>query len=384
MEKISKLKKIFNLLLIFGIPCSYAEISPETITIEKLKRAHPHRIYLTDLALNHVIDGRIHILDGADNFKYLGLIGTGMMGLTALSNDRSEMLVATTYYSKGTRGEKSEYLEAYDTNDLSLKMEIKIPPRHAQALPYVGTMRSSIDDRYVYIQNATPATSISIIDKKEKKFVHEVMTPGCWIILPSASNDKKFSTMCGDGTFLTVTHNSEGVPTSQERSDKLFDADKDPLFVQAENIKDVFFFVSFLGDVYEIDLSGPTASLNSKWSLLEDDDLTEKWRPSGYQLLAISKTSNRMYVAMHKNGREGSHKFPGDEIWSYDIKSQSRIGRSPGNNTIAMTLTKEQTPHLYAYDGINLQIHKYETTPNLKHVDMSDLIGEFAGLIQTH
>ena len=91
-----------------------------------------------------------------------------------------------------------------------------------------------------------------------------------------------------------------------------------------------------------------------------------------------------MYVAMHKNGREGSHKFPGDEIWSYDIKSQSRIGRSPGNNTIAMTLTKEQTPHLYAYDGINLQIHKYETTPNLKHVDMSDVIGEFAGLIQTH
>ena len=72
------------------------------------------------------------------------------------------MLNATAYYSKGTRGEKTEFLEAYRHRDLTLKAEIPIPPRHAQALPYVGTIMPSADDHFVYIQNATPASSYQL------------------------------------------------------------------------------------------------------------------------------------------------------------------------------------------------------------------------------
>ena len=379
----NKLLHAIGLCFFLNFSNTIADIAPETISIEKLEPAHPHRIYLTDLALGHVIDGRIHILNG-DNFKYLGLIGTGLMGLTALSSDSSEMLNATAYYSKGTRGEKTEFLEAYSTEDLTLKAEIPIPPRHAQALPYVGTIMPSADDHFVYIQNATPASSISIVDRKNERFASEVTTPGCWIILPSASNMARFSTMCGDGTFLTITHDQKGEVVKQSRSEKLFNADDDPLFVQAARIGDLFYFVSYLGIIHEINVGGETSVLKKSWPLGSVKDLEGGWRPGGYQLIAVDKTSRRLYVAMHSGGKEGSHKYPGEEIWAVDLKTKKVIQRIAGANSIAMTLTKERKPYLYLYDGVEAKIHKYETIPQMKAISVSEPVGEFAGLIQTH
>jgi len=380
---INKFRQLIGLSFLLQFSLVSADIAPETISVEKLEPANPHRLYLSDLALAHAIDGRIHILNG-DNFKYLGLIGTGLFGLTALSNDSGEMFVATTYYSKGTRGTRTELLEAYSTKDLTLKAEIPIPPRHAQALPYVGLITSSADDHYVYIQNATPASSVTIVDRKSEKFISEVTTPGCWVILPSASNMSRFSTMCGDGTFITVTHDQEGQVVSQNRSEKLFDPDADPLFVQGSRIGDVFYFVSYKGVIHEIDVGSETATLKATWSVLSDDNDDGNWRPGGYQLIAVDKTAQRLYLAMHSGGKEGSHKYPAEEIWALDLQTKNVIQRVSGGNSVAMTLTKESKPFLYAYDGVEAKILKYETMPVLKTVSKSDTIGEFAGLIQSH
>lgn len=380
---INKFRHVIGLSFLLQLSLISADIAPEKISIEKLEPANPHRLYLTDLALAHAIDGRIHILNG-DNFKYLGLIGTGLFGLTALSNDSSEMFVATTYYSKGTRGERTELLEAYSTKDLTLRAEITIPPRHAQALPYVGTITSSLDDRYVYVQNATPASSITIVDRKNEKFISEVTTPGCWIILPSASNMTRFSTMCGDGTFITVTHDQEGKVLDQNRSEKLFDPDADPLFVQGSRIGDTFYFVSYNGVIHEINVGSDTTTLKDTWSALSGENENGNWRPGGYQLIAVDKTAHRLYLAMHSGGKEGSHKYPAEEIWAIDLGTKTVIQRVPGGNSVAMTLTKEPKPFLYVYDGVEAKILKYETIPALKTVSVSETIGEFAGLIQSH
>ncbi|MEQ8663914.1 MAG: amine dehydrogenase large subunit, partial [Gammaproteobacteria bacterium] len=137
-----------GLALLLGLGTANAELAPEKLTKNPLRPANPHRIYLTDLALGHVIDGRIHVIDG-DNFDYLGLIPTGLFGLTALSNDSSEMYVATTYYTKRNRGDRFDLFEVYDTATLELEAEVEIPAKHAQALPYKGTMAASADGRFV-------------------------------------------------------------------------------------------------------------------------------------------------------------------------------------------------------------------------------------------
>jgi methylamine dehydrogenase heavy chain len=360
-----------------------AELAPEKLTVAALAPANPHRIYLTDVTLGHVIDGRVHVIDG-DDFSYLGMISTGLFGITALSPDSSEMYVATTYYTKRNRGDRFDQFEAYDTATLALKSEVQIPAKHAQTLPYKGTLSASVDGRWVFIQNATPASSVTVVDRKAEKVTAEIPTPGCWIILPAHSTPNRFSTLCGDGTVVTVTLNDTGAATGQERSERLFDAEKDPLFVQAERIGDQYYFVSFEGNVHVMNLGGEVATLETTWSLLDDADRAARWKPGGYQALALHAPTRRLYVTMHDEGRDGSHKRPAKEIWVFDLDARKRIQRAPGANAIAITLTKEATPLLYAYDGVGARFVRYQTAPELKASGESEPLGEFAGLIETH
>ena len=373
----------FGLALACWCAFAGAPLPAEKIGVAKPPAANPHRLYLTDIELAHIADGRVHIVDG-DSFKYLGMFSTGLFGITTLNRDSSEMLVATTYYTKRNRGERFDQLEAYDTATFALKFELKIPPKHAEALPYKGTIATSADDRFVFIQNATPLSSVTVVDRKAGKVTAEVPTLGCWIVLPAQSNPHRFSTLCGDGTIVTVTLNEAGDSATQARSAKLFDADRDPLFVQGERIGDAYYFVSFEGHVQVINLGGETAKAEAAWSLLNDDDRKGQWKPGGYQLLAVHAATKRLYVAMHDAGKEGSHKDPAKEIWVYDLASKQRLQRAPGSNAIALALTKEAEPMLFAYDGVAMKFVRYTTKPELKPVAESGPVGEFAGLIETH
>ena len=73
-----------------------------------------------------VIDGR--------TMKIEGMVSTGAFAQTTLSPDRSEIYVATTYFTKLNRGERSEWILVYDSITLELKQEIPYPSRQVQAL----------------------------------------------------------------------------------------------------------------------------------------------------------------------------------------------------------------------------------------------------------
>ena len=218
----------------------------ETLTVAKLAPAGPKRIYLSDVALPHIVDGKLHVVDG-DTMSYRGLFATGYAGQSTLSADRRRLYVATSYYTRLSRGERTDVLDVYDTATLAHDHEIVIPPKHAQALSYRGLIAVSADDRWVFVQNATPAVSVSVVDTKARKFVQEIDTPGCWTILPIRSRPDAFATLCGDGTMLTVTLSADGSASTLERSAKLFDLEKDPLFTHAEPDGDTLWYVSFRG-----------------------------------------------------------------------------------------------------------------------------------------
>ena len=373
----------FVLALWCGAALAADPLPPDKLGVIVPPAPNPHRLYLTDLQIAHISDGQVHIVDG-QSFKYLGMLSTGLFGITTLSHDSSEMLVASTYYTKRNRGDRFDQLEAYDTKTFALKKEILIPSKHAMALPYKGTIAPSLDDAWVFIQNATPLSSVTVVDHKAWKVTAEVPTLGCWIILPAQSNTRRFATLCGDGTVVTVTLNEKGDSATQTRSEKLFDPEKDPIMVQGERVGDSYHFVSYEGNIKVINVGGDVAKLEDSWSLLDDADKKAGWKPGGYQLLAVHAPTKRLYVAMHDQAKNGSHKNPAKEIWEFDLASKKRITRAEGSNAIAMALTKEAKPTLYAYDGINLKFVRYETTPVLKPVASGDKVGDFAGLIETH
>jgi methylamine dehydrogenase heavy chain len=71
-------------------------------------------------------------------------------------------------------------LEVWDTQTLGFKYEVVLPPKRAQTLNYRGMVSVTGNGRFVLVQNATPATSITVVDLAEKKVATEVQTPVCW------------------------------------------------------------------------------------------------------------------------------------------------------------------------------------------------------------
>lgn len=359
---------------------------PETVGVATLAPATPHRIYLSDVTIGHIADGKMWVIDG-ESFNVQGMIATGMAGQTTIAPDRSEIYVATTYFTRLNRGERVDQVDVYDAATLALKKEIAIPPKHAQALPYKGTLRTSSDGRFLFVQNATPASTVSVVDLKAGQFVEEINTPGCWAVLPSASVPGRFSTICGDGGLLTVTLDDNGRQAEQQRSAPFFDPDNDAVFIAAEALGDRYHFVSFKGRILVANLSGAVATFEEPWSLVSKADAKQGWRPGGYQPIAIHADSGRLFVTMHPKGREGSHKDIAHEIWAFDLGTKKRIARAPGNNAVSLAVTRGDSgdPTLYAFDPTKAGIVAYRSgAKSLKVLRRGDGLGETPTQIELH
>jgi methylamine dehydrogenase heavy chain len=343
-----------------GMP---ANVKPmETLTDgHVLGPATPHRLYVMDAAFNHLVDSRIQIYDG-DTRRFLGMVPTSFNGHMSVSADGSEIYVMTTYYERLNRGKRTDLIEVWDSTALTPKHEIVIPSKRAQALNYRNYLRQSSDGGLLFVQNATPAASVTVVDLKARKFADEITaTAGCWSVIPLPSKPRSFATICGDGTLLTVHLDENGRRASQQRSKRMFDVAKDPIFIHTENLGDRFYFVSFNGKVHSADFSGPEVTFEAPWPLQQKEDEGKGWRPGGYNLVAVNRANRRLYVGMHTNGAEGSHKTPAEEIWIYDLDSKKRVARIPGKDALSMSVSQDPQPRLFTIDGGNVQV--YDAAP---------------------
>jgi len=349
-----------------------AEFKPEEVTTIASVTAK-NRVYVMDIAINHISDGKLHIVDG-DTLNYLGVIGTGFIGQTVLSKDKKEIFVATGYLSRGQRGDRADIVEVWDADTLEFKYEIPISDKRAMALNYEGLLALSSDGRWLFVQNSTPATSVTVVDMQARKMVGEIDMPGCWAIYPAQSNPNRFASLCGDGTIATVTLDDAGSVVSRANSEKVFDADADAWFMQGEQDGDVYYFVSFKGNLAAVNVAGDTAKVEGSWPLVRGADAKKNWRPGGYQVVAIA--NGRLYVPMHSGGAEGSHKNPANEIWAFDMKSKKRVARLPGRNAVSLEASSDGTK-LYAVDVHKMELVVFDRL-NAKPRVRSTQVGEIA------
>jgi len=338
-----------------------------------------NRVYIPDIAIMHIADGKIHVVDG-DTGNYEGVIGSGFVGQSKLSKDGKELYVATGYHDRGQRGNRTDIVEVWDAEALTFKYEIPISDKRAMALNYKYLLTLSPDGRWLIVQNATPATSVTVIDLSRKEAVAEIAMPGCWAIYPVASTPNKFGSLCGDGTAQIVTLAEDGSAAGRTVSDVLFDPDADALFIQGEPTGDIYHFASFTGNLVSIDFSGDTARAAGKVSLVSAAERKKGWRPGGYQPVALG--NGKLYVAMHPGGSEGSHKTPAKEIWIFDANSKKRLGRMPGHGAIAIGTSSGGTT-LYAIDAekASLVITDVSKKPKVKATVQ---IGEFPSQIEVN
>src|SRR5258708_18392772 len=106
----------------------------EHLTMEKVPPNNAHRIYVLDEAFFNEIDARVHLFDG-DTHRRLGQIDAGFSPGFNLSPDGKTTVVATTYFSRGSRGTRTDLVAFNDNTTLSVTPQILRPPRRPLTLP---------------------------------------------------------------------------------------------------------------------------------------------------------------------------------------------------------------------------------------------------------
>ena len=301
-----------------------APLPAEHLTVERLPPRSPHWVYLYDYAFDNEIDARVYLFDG-DSYRRLGQIGAGFYASLNLSPDGGTTAVASTYFARGSRGARTDVVEFTDNTTLAVTHEILLPSTRALSVSSLFNIAYSGDGHLLYAAYMTPAASFGVLDLGAGTVLSEIDTTGCVQVIPSGHY--RVSSICESGRLLTVTLDAQGHELARAMSEPFFDADQDPLFVQGIPTTRGDVFLTFLGEVHEVDFSGAQPTFSAPWSLVSAAEKGH-WRPGGNQLGAIHRELGRLYVPMHEGG-EGTHKDGGTEIWVYDLGSHRRLARWP-------------------------------------------------------
>jgi methylamine dehydrogenase heavy chain len=323
-------------------------LAAEHLGVEALPPKTPHWIYVFDEAFENEIDSRVQLFDG-DTYRRLGQIDAGFDASPNISPDGATTVVATTYYARGSRGTRTDVVEFTDNRTLGVTHEIVLPTKRAMTVPTLFNVAYSSDMHFVYVAYVTPAASFGVLDPLKSTVLSEIDTAGCVLTIPSGPN--RVASICESGRLLTVTLDAQGHEVSRAMSEPFFDPDKDPVFVQGIQTTKGFAFVSFLGEVHEVDFSGPLPQFAPVWSLVSPAERGQ-WRPGAEQVGAIHRALGRMYVPMHKGG-EGSHKVGGTEIWVFDTVQHRLIAKWPVHplgltSVLGVQVSQDNAPILFA------------------------------------
>ncbi len=321
----------------------------EILHVEQLGRPSAHWVIVNDMNFVGLMDSKVYIVD-ADAGTMLGMLSTGGLHTAVeVAPDQNEIYSAETYYSRGTRGSRTDVISAYDTSNLSPVGEVVIPAKRASGMPHRSYTGISDDGRFVYVANMTPATSISIADVRARTFVEEVSTPGCTLVYPTGN--REFGMLCGDGTFLLLQLDTNGHVISKHRSEAFFDPEADPVTEKAVRYGDTWLFVSFAGVVHPITVASGNIQIQPEWSLISPAQQAQRWKIGGLQHLAIHQVKGWLYSLVHQGG-EDSHKQDGSEIWIYDLVTRERINRLKLETEAAsIQVSQDDQPLLYAATG---------------------------------
>ncbi|HUY25795.1 MAG TPA: amine dehydrogenase large subunit [Candidatus Binataceae bacterium] len=312
------------MLAIAAVPVPVrAQLAPDQMTSYKLGAPAPHWAYIFDSPSSVPQVSKVLIVD-TDARKLLGQLNGGYLASFVMSPDRSELYMAGTFYSRTWHGTRTDAVEIFDARTLDFKSEIKIPPKRLLIVPKDNSAAVTTDGRFMIVANLTPATSVSVVDLKAHKFVGEIETPGCVQVMVSGA--RKFSSMCADGSILTVTLDDAGKLAHRGRSKPFFNPSKDPVFDQPAVVGATAYFDSYHGMIYKVDLSGEVAVAEPGWSALDDADRKANWRPGGWQSISASADGAEIYLLMHQGG-EWTHKQFGKEVWVLNAAQKNRTAR---------------------------------------------------------
>jgi methylamine dehydrogenase heavy chain len=304
-----------------------------------------HWVIVNAPLYGNFIVSQLYVVDG-DTARIIGMLTAGMISTATISGDHSRIFVGDTFFSRGTRGTRTDVVTVYDTASLNPVGEIQIPPKRQLAGPDNLQIAPTADGRLLLVANMTPATSVTVIDLGSSKVVGEIPITGCAEL--QLTGNRQFASLCGDGSLLMVNFDDSGKSVGEKRSKTFFEPEKDPVYAAPAIIKKQNYYVTYHGIVHPVDMSTDPPAPGTTWSLTSDQERAAGWRPGGSQPIWGHASDGLLYVLMHQGG-EWTHKQPGSEIWVFNAKQGKRIERlSLPEPSVAVFVTPDDKPLIFA------------------------------------
>lgn len=335
-------------LILFSCASSlcWAQIAIEKAGVKTL-RDHKQQgwFWASGSNIPAITDGRAYLFDRQG--QMLGQLSTGMwFNSLIMADKRNEIITTETYFSQGTRGERTDYVVIYDPITLSPKRQIVIPSKRMNAVRSNNLAVLTQDQKHLLVVNYTPAQSISIVDLERGEFIHELETPGCSVIYPAGNRD--FYSICGNGSFMHIRIDENGKPILIQRTEKLFDAVGDFLTISASQIGQHWYFLSRKNNVYDFKMDSRGVKKMTSWSLVTNDEREDGWQIAGMHHTSTHQKSGKLYVLMQQ-GEVNNFEDPGSHVWVYDVKTGKKV-QSIKLKSLALSINVDQSnkPRIYA------------------------------------
>ncbi len=343
--------------LMLSAPC-IAELPPDRgDQVTELPALKPHWLWVNDPSIPSMLGGKSHLIDG-DTGQYLGVLATGYsIENITIPRDYSRIYAAETYYSRGTRGERTDVVSIYDSKKLTFIDEIVIPSKRASGAPtpWYGVLTD--DQAFMLVFNLTPATSLSVVDLVKRSFIGEIEIPGCSFALPAKI--RTIASICGDGRLMLTKLKEDGTVDAQTKTKEFFDPSIDPININAVRYGDSYLFVSTEGVLHQADFSGDKVIHSKPWSLISDEERLAKWRIGGLQHLAIHEATGRLYALVLQGDRK-QRKDPCLAIWVYDVRTRKRVSKIDLKEpALSIQVTQDDAPILVtaSYGSPDVQVY---------------------------
>lgn len=353
-------------LAVLGSTAALAQ-SPAVGPVETLKLpdkpADQHWVWIGDFQNGNFARS---ILFNSLTGERLGSIDTGWEGIKLdFPRNGTEVYNLAMFMSRGFRGTRTDVITAFDKHSLLPLREIVVPPKGVKGWPDPNHTALSDDDRFMFMQFITPASSIGVADLSAGKYVGEIETTGCAHVM--AAGPRRFFTLCGDGSILAVDVSDDGKELSRRRYSKFFDAERDPLHGSGTRAGNTWYFASHLGQIHSVDISGAELKFLPSWPVtMKEGALT--WVPGAFmQSLAVHVGKNRLYVAMNpsdlkpKGGGTDYHAKAGTHVWVFDLKSKQRVQTIPMKNPVnQIAVGQDATPLFYGNGMFSATVTVYD------------------------
>ena len=159
-------------------------------SVNTLPEQYPQSwVLVHDLHFNSLLDGRVAVVDTHSAVHPLkGTLRAAQFANFLLSRRHNEIYTSETFYSRLTRGERTDAITVWDTATLQPKAEIVLPGgKRQQSVPYTGVFQFTNDETWALVANFTPAQSVTVVDLAGRKVLGEIDLPGCTHVHPTGA-----------------------------------------------------------------------------------------------------------------------------------------------------------------------------------------------------